>query len=46
MRDVKRMKSNIIHIRDLFFVDDKEENTILSSYINVAYGCNVKFSTK
>ena len=40
------MRSNTIHMGDLSFVNDKEDNTILSTYKNVVYGCGVKFKPK
>ena len=46
MREVKRMKGNSIHIGALTFVNDKEENTILSSFKDVTYGCNINSTRK
>ena len=40
------MSGNIIHISDLSFFNDKEDNTILSSYKEVLYGGGVIFSAK
>ena len=36
----------MIYLEDLSFVNDKEDNTILSTYKNVVYGCGVKFKPK
>ena len=43
---MKRMRGYIIHLGALSFVNDKEDNTILSSYKNVVYGRGVKFDSK
>ena len=40
------MRGNTIHLGDLLFVNDKEDNTILSSYKNFVYGDGVKFKPK
>ena len=40
------MRPNTIHLGNLTFVNDKEENTILSIYNNVVYGGGVKFKPK
>ena len=40
------MRDNSIHLGALSFVNDKEDNTILSSYKNVVYGRGVKFDSK
>ena len=45
-REVKRIRPNTIHLGDLTFVNDKEDNTILSIYKNVVYGSGVKFKPK
>ena len=46
MREVKRIIVNSIHIGDLSFVNDKEENTILSSFKHVSYGCKIYSTAK
>ena len=46
MREVKRMIVNSIHIGDLSFVNDKGENTILSSFKYPRYGCNINSTAK
>ena len=43
---MKRLRGNSIHLGALSFVNDKEDNTILSSYKNVVYGRGVKFDSK
>ena len=45
-REVERMRCNTIHLEDLSFVNDKEDNTILSTYKKIVYGCGVKFKPK
>ena len=40
------MKDNIIHLGKLSFDDDKEEQTIISSYRNLIYGLGVKYMAK
>ena len=40
------MSQNTIHLGDLFFVNDKEENTILASHKNVVYNGGVKPTAK
>ena len=40
--EVKRLKSNIIHISNLSYVKNKEEKTIMTTYDNVTYGCNIR----
>ena len=44
--EVKRMSRHTIHLGDLFFVNDKDKNTILASYKNVVYGGGVKPTAK
>lgn len=45
-REVERMRCYTIHLEDLSFANDKEYNTILSTYKNVVYDCGVKFKPK